>query len=192
MRLERLYRLEKWAPVIFIVALGLLFYNPHTLRDWLAFTMFHAIVFTGDLLDHCRFGDKAFVESAVVFGAVSDGGKFAAQAVDYLFLASCGHSSAVLHDAHPLGTAGLSVCLRSRRTGASRRKKFAAQAVDYLFLADAVEYRIVAIKYHDTECDNAGQSPWRHEVYPASWILTDIGMFIAFHRVARKAMPAIA
>lgn len=29
-------------------------------------------------------------------------------------------------------------------------------------------------------------------VYPASWILTDIGMFIAFHRVARKAMPAIA
>ena len=44
MRLERLYRLEKWAPVIFIVALGLLFYNPHTLRDWLAFTMAGAVI----------------------------------------------------------------------------------------------------------------------------------------------------
>ncbi len=43
-RLRRLYRLERWAPVIFIVAVGLLFYNPTILRDWLAFTLAGAIV----------------------------------------------------------------------------------------------------------------------------------------------------
>lgn len=44
MRLRRLHRLEKWTPIIFIAALALLFYNPGTLRDFIAFTMAGAVV----------------------------------------------------------------------------------------------------------------------------------------------------
>lgn len=49
LRLKRLYRLEKWSPILFLAAIALLFYNPETLRDWLAFTMAGAAVqvFTG-------------------------------------------------------------------------------------------------------------------------------------------------
>lgn len=49
MKLRRLYRLEKWSPVIFLVAVALLFYNPSTLRDWLTFTLAGAAlqVYTG-------------------------------------------------------------------------------------------------------------------------------------------------
>lgn len=48
-KLRRLYRLDKWSPVIFMVGAALLFYNPSTLRDWLAFTMAGAAlqVYTG-------------------------------------------------------------------------------------------------------------------------------------------------
>ena len=54
-RLKRLYRLEKWSPILFIAALAILLYNQYydpthtTLRDWLAFTMAGAAlqVFTG-------------------------------------------------------------------------------------------------------------------------------------------------
>ncbi len=49
MKLKRLYRLEKWSPIIFLVGVGLLFYDPTTLRDWLAFTLAGAAlqVYTG-------------------------------------------------------------------------------------------------------------------------------------------------
>lgn len=49
LRLRSLYRLEKWSPILFIAALVVLWYNPETLRDWLAFTMAGAAlqVFTG-------------------------------------------------------------------------------------------------------------------------------------------------
>lgn len=43
-RLRRLYRLETWSPVIFLVAVALLFYNPTTLRDWIAFTLAGAVL----------------------------------------------------------------------------------------------------------------------------------------------------
>ncbi len=43
-RLKKLHRLEKWSPVLFLAADFLLFYNPSTLRDWLAFTLAGAAV----------------------------------------------------------------------------------------------------------------------------------------------------
>lgn len=43
-RLKRLYRLETWSPAIFLVAIALLFYNPGTLRDWIAFTLAGAVL----------------------------------------------------------------------------------------------------------------------------------------------------
>lgn len=48
-RLRSLYRLEKWSPAIFLAGVALLFYNPTTLRDWLAFTLAGAAlqVYTG-------------------------------------------------------------------------------------------------------------------------------------------------
>lgn len=48
-RLRSLYRLEKWSPAIFLAGAALLFYNPTTLRDWLAFTLAGAMlqVYTG-------------------------------------------------------------------------------------------------------------------------------------------------
>lgn len=44
MRLKRLHRLEKWSPLVFLAADFLLFYNPTTLRDWLAFTLAGAAI----------------------------------------------------------------------------------------------------------------------------------------------------
>lgn len=44
MRLKRLYRLERWSPILFLVGLAILFFQPDTLRDWLAFTMAGAAV----------------------------------------------------------------------------------------------------------------------------------------------------
>lgn len=54
-RLRRLYRLEKWSPILFLAALALLLYSMYTdpthttLRDWLAFTLAGAVlqVYTG-------------------------------------------------------------------------------------------------------------------------------------------------
>lgn len=39
MRLKRLYRLESWSALFFCVATFFMFYQPQTMRDWLAFTM---------------------------------------------------------------------------------------------------------------------------------------------------------
>lgn len=43
-RLRSLHRLEKWTPLLFCAGAFLLFYDPTTLRDWLAFTMAGAAV----------------------------------------------------------------------------------------------------------------------------------------------------
>lgn len=39
LRLRRLYRLETWTGAVFLAGIAVLFYNPVTLRDWLAFTL---------------------------------------------------------------------------------------------------------------------------------------------------------
>lgn len=39
MRLKRLYRIEGWSAIFFIVAAAFLFYDHGTLRDWIAFTL---------------------------------------------------------------------------------------------------------------------------------------------------------
>lgn len=38
-RLKRLYRIESWSALFFCVATFFMFYQPATMRDWLAFTM---------------------------------------------------------------------------------------------------------------------------------------------------------
>lgn len=43
-RLKRWHRIESWTAIIFCVAAFFLFYNPHQLRDWLAFTMAGAVL----------------------------------------------------------------------------------------------------------------------------------------------------
>lgn len=44
MRLKRWYRIESWTAIIFCVGAFFLFYNPHQLRDWLAFTLAGAVL----------------------------------------------------------------------------------------------------------------------------------------------------
>lgn len=44
LRLKRWHRTESWTAVIFCVAAFFLFYNPHQLRDWLAFTLAGAVL----------------------------------------------------------------------------------------------------------------------------------------------------
>lgn len=39
LRLKRLYRIEAWAALFFCVAAFMLFYNPYSIRDGLAFTL---------------------------------------------------------------------------------------------------------------------------------------------------------
>lgn len=43
-RLRALHRMEKWTPLLFLVAVLVLFYKPDTLRDWLAFTLAGALI----------------------------------------------------------------------------------------------------------------------------------------------------
>lgn len=43
-KLKRLHRMETWIGAIFLVGVGILFYNPTTLRDFLAFTMAGAVL----------------------------------------------------------------------------------------------------------------------------------------------------
>ncbi len=44
MRLKRWHRIESWTAIIFCVGAFFLFYNPHQLRDWLAFTLAGAVL----------------------------------------------------------------------------------------------------------------------------------------------------
>lgn len=44
MRLKRWHRIESWTAIIFCTAAFFLFYNPHQLRDWLAFTLAGAVL----------------------------------------------------------------------------------------------------------------------------------------------------
>ena len=46
MRLKRWHRIESWTAIIFCVGAFFLFYNPHQLRDWLAFTLAGAVLQT--------------------------------------------------------------------------------------------------------------------------------------------------
>ena len=43
-RLRRLLRMESWSAVFYIVASFFSFYNHHTYRDWLAFTLAGAVI----------------------------------------------------------------------------------------------------------------------------------------------------
>lgn len=44
MRLKRWHSIESWTAIIFCVGAFFLFYNPHQLRDWLAFTLAGAVL----------------------------------------------------------------------------------------------------------------------------------------------------
>ena len=44
LKLKGWHRIESWTAIIFCVAAFFLFYNPHQLRDWLAFTLAGAVL----------------------------------------------------------------------------------------------------------------------------------------------------
>lgn len=44
MRLQGLYRMETWSPILFMAAIAMRFLNTNDLRDWIAFTMAGAVL----------------------------------------------------------------------------------------------------------------------------------------------------
>ena len=59
-RMKRLHRLESWSGVFFCAAAFFMFYDPHSNRDWLAFTLAGGAVQVISTFIATRVANKAF------------------------------------------------------------------------------------------------------------------------------------